>query len=166
MAIPTSTPPSKRYPSNFENTYVEPIHPALLPSPVNELVYTRAILPSALRPQTNTPAFIPPSFPTFPPKYTYSFTPSYPPRAVDPETIRKKVVEDRTLIESSLAKLIMSGHTTKKQTTRQITEKEGREKRDEVWWKCWREMGCDIDGGNEGIWPVERGRRGGVTWSL
>jgi transcription initiation factor TFIID subunit 8 len=141
---------------------IEMTHPALLPSPVNELVYTRAILPPALRPQTTTPSFIPSSFPRFPAKHTYSFTPSYPPRAVDPETIRRKVVEERALIESSLAKLV-SGQVTRPVTS--TGNKEGRERREEVWWETWRELGCDLDTKNEGVWPVERDRRG-ITWSL
>src|SRR5579862_2808597 len=142
---------------------LEPPHPALLPSPVNELVYTRAILPPALRPQTNTPSFIPSTFPKFPPKYTYSFTPSYPPRAVDPETIRRKVVEERALIESSLSKLVAG--QVRPQAPIIAEEKQGRERREEIWWEVWREMGCDLERGNDGVWPVEKSRRG-VNWAL
>ena len=84
----------------------EPKHPALLPPEVDERVYTRAILPSGLRPQANTPEYIPRVFPLFPPKYTYSFTPSYVPRQVDPEVIRRKAAQERELVEQSLAQLV------------------------------------------------------------
>ena len=140
---------------------IEPLNPALLPSPVDERVYNRAILPTALRPTSNTPSSIPSTFPLFPPKYTYSFTPSYPPRAVDPETIRRKAVAERALVEQSLARLV-STETHVQSTGGGAVEggKEGREAREEFWWETWREMGCDLDiGGNE-IWPVGKMRRG------
>lgn len=38
-------------------------------------------------------------------------------------------------------------------------EKEGREKREEVWWETWREMGCDLERGGMDIWPVGKMRR-------
>ena len=165
---------------------VEPLNPALLPSPVDERIYTRAILPTALRPTSNTPSSIPSTFPRFPPKYTYSFTPSYPPRAVDPEIIRRKAIAELPLVEQSLARLV-SAETqeaiaemppveeslaklvsawTQAQSTGggSIGEanegRAARELRDKVWWATWREMGCDLDRSGNEIWPVEKMRRG------
>jgi hypothetical protein len=141
----------------------EPPNPALLPSLVNEKIYNRAILPPELRPSANTPAYIPPNFPTFPPKYTYAFTPTYSPRAVDPETIRRKAVAERQLVEESLARLVAeeeSLKTTEMQNGKE--EKEGRDLREEVWWETWKEMGCDLDRGTKELWPVRKTRRAGM----
>ena len=137
---------------------VEPLNPALEPSPVNNMIYTRAILPSALRPSNNTPPFIPPTFPPFPPKYTYAFTPTYPPRAVDPETIRKRAVAERDLVEQSLARLVASEQRESTKDPRNVPV-DGREKREQVWWETWREMGCDLDKTPYEVWPVGKMRR-------
>ena len=39
---------------------------------------------------------------------------------------------------------------------------EGREKREEIWWETWREMGCDVERGLGEVWPVEKMRRRGT----
>ena len=138
---------------------VELPDPALLPSPVNDVVYVRAILPTSLRPSINTPSAIPAAFPRFPPKYTYSFTPSYPPRAVDPEAIRTKAVNESSLLEESLAKLV-AAEAKGEVTEARHTGKEGRAERDEVWWETWKEMGCDLDRNVAEIWQVGDNKRG------
>jgi Transcription factor TFIID complex subunit 8 C-term len=148
---PTQGPP-------FHSTKLtsEPLNPALLPSPVDDVIYTQAILPATLRPANNTPASIPPTFPRFPAKYTYSYTPTYVPRAVDPELIRKVSVQERALVEQSLARLIAAeGGETAPWKTGCV---EG-EKMEEVWWETWREMGCDLDRGVGDIWEVPKVRR-------
>lgn len=143
---------------------VEPPNQSLLPSPVNEKIYSRAILPPELRPAANTPDYIPPYFPKFPPKYTYAFTPAYPPRAIDPETIRKKAVAERQVVEESLAKLVAKEESSKpREMQNGKSELEGRELREEVWWETWREMGCDLDMGAKEVWPVIKNRRAGMS---
>jgi hypothetical protein len=141
---------------------IEPLHAALLPSTVDERIYTRVILPPSLRPSTNTPSFIPPTFPPFPPKYTYSFTPAYPPRPVDPETIRRKAVSERELVEQSLARLVgtSEGQVAGGGKNSNVAHKNDRESREEVWWETWREMGCDLERSANEIWPVGKMRRG------
>jgi len=122
------------------------------------VIYTRSILPSALRPSNNTPSVIPSTFPVFPPKYTYTFTPTYPPRAVDPEAIRKKAVAERALVQQSLARLVAESKAQPPEEGHVV--KEGREKREEIWWETWKTMGCDLDRGVNEIWPVGKMRRG------
>jgi hypothetical protein len=85
--------------------------------------------PRALRSESNTPGYVPSTFPHFPPKYTYSFTPSFPPRAVDPETIRSRGVGGGVWDV-------------------------GMEKREEIWWETWRKMGCDVERGLGEVWPM------------
>lgn len=133
---------------------------ALLPSEVDENVYTRIILPTTLRPSTNTPDYIPQNFPRYPPKYTYSFTPSFPPRAIDPELIRKKVVNERGLVEQNLDRLVNSEVVVQQQQQKSAAGGEERDLREEVWWETWREMGCDLDRGGKEIWPVPKMGRG------
>jgi hypothetical protein len=143
---------------SFSN--IEPLNPALLPSAVDERVYTRAILPSSLRPASNTPAFIPAAFPRFPPKYTYSFTPTYPPRATDPETILQKAIKERTLVEQNLARLIPTERLVQSTDMDIVAQKEGRDEREEIWWNTWKDMGCDFEHGTNEVWPVSKVKRG------
>ena len=35
----------------------------------------------------------------------------------------------------------------------------GRERREEMWWETWREMGCDVERWERKIWPVGKMRR-------
>jgi hypothetical protein len=143
---------------------LEPKHPSLLPSDVDERVYTRAILPPGLRPSTNTPEYIPRVFPLFPPKYTYSYTPSYVPRTVDPEIIRRKAARERELVEQSLARLVrredeqLAGGKGGLEGREGIGDVGDRGHREGVWWETWREMGCDLDGSSD-VWPVPKMRR-------
>ena len=138
----------------------ERIHPALMPSPVNETIYNKAILPTDLRPSANTPSVIPASFPRFPPKYTYSFTPAYPPRPVESEAIHEKAVEERELVEDNLAKLVGVEEHYELSSEASKAIREGRQKREDVWWQTWRDMGCDLDRGGNQIWPVAKLSRG------
>ena len=134
---------------------VEPPNQALLPSPVNDVVYTRAILPSSLRPSLNTPSYIPSWFPTFPPKYTYSYTPSYPPRPVDPEDIRNKAVLERDLLDKNLERLMNLENQRLQENPPKFGE--ARDKREEVWWEAWKELGCDV--ARIDIWPLPKIKR-------
>ena len=131
---------------------LEALDKALLPSPINETIFVRSVLPPSLRPANNTPNWVPPHFPPFPPKYTYSFTPTYPPRASDPETIRRTAVLERGLVEKSLGKLLKVEQDVKLETG---GAREPRADRDELWWTTWRDMGLEVDGGEEEeIWPI------------
>src|SRR5271156_2891973 len=105
-----------------------------MPSAVNETIFQNMILPSQLRSNNTTPSEIPPLFPRFPPKYTYKFTPAFPPRAIDPETIRRKTVEERSLIQASLARLISAEYAAKWTAEGEDRRAEGREDRMAVWW--------------------------------
>jgi Transcription factor TFIID complex subunit 8 C-term len=135
---------------------IEPPHRALDPSQVDQQIYTKAILPAQLRPQSNTPEYVPGTFPLFPPKYTWSYTPSYVPRAVDPEVIRRKAAQERELVERSLARLVQrEGREGREERERDTGERGERER---VWWDTWREMGCDLDSLTE-VWPVPKLRR-------
>lgn len=137
---------------------IESQHPALRPSEIDERTYMETILPPQLRPQSNTPDYIPGTFPLFPPKYTWSYTPSYVPRAVDPEVIRRKAAQERELVERSLARLVQR---EEKQRRSAEMERDMGERglRDQVWWDTWREMGCDLDSSTE-VWSVPKTRRG------
>jgi Transcription factor TFIID complex subunit 8 C-term len=114
------------------------------------------ILPSQLRSSNTTPAEIPAVFPRFPPKYTYKFTSTFPPRAVDPETIRRRTVEERSLIQASLARLIQAEYPPQN-----IEEDKGAM---QVWWDTWEQV-SSLEGSKGEVWPVERPRRSG-TWSM
>jgi hypothetical protein len=122
---------------------------------VDDIVFTNDILPAALRPANNTPAAIPPYFPRFPAKYTYKFTPSYPPRAVDPEMIRKQAVAERALVEESLARLVAEDVNVATPTG----DDDGKGKREEIWWETWKEMGCDLDRAAGDVWEVGKVKR-------
>ena len=37
---------------------------------------------------------------------------------------------------------------------------EGSEAREAIWWRTWREMGCDAERGADEIWPVPKVMRG------
>ena len=147
---------------------------ALKTNPVNKEIFNKLILPPNLRPSTTTPSYIPPQFPRFPPRYTYAFTPSYPPRATDPEEIRKRAVQERDQVEKPLAKLIVmetpgmlpppgeqqGGGVGDRGGDSGVELVEGREGREAMWWRTWREMGCDAGRGADEIWPVPNVSRG------
>jgi hypothetical protein len=144
---------------------VEPLNKALKPSPINKEIFNRIILPSTLRPSTNTPASIPAVFPPFPPKYTYKFTPLYPPRITDPEKIHKRSVQERNRVEASLAKLAQAETPVVQEVIVAATGDNddvvvGREGREAFWWRTWKEMECDKEIGAEEVWPVPKVRRG------
>jgi hypothetical protein len=70
--------------------------------------------------------------------------------------IRKQAVVERALVEESLARLVAAEGG---ETPIGITG-EGKQKRDEVWWETWKELGCDLDRGNGDVWPVNKMGRG------
>jgi hypothetical protein len=143
--------------SSSDKLTSEPLNPALQPSPIDDIIYTQEILPEELRPSQNTPSAIPANFPPFPAKYTYSFTPSYPPRITEPELIRKQAALETQMVEKSLAKLVTAAGANETQETLE----EARAKREEVWWETWKEMGCDLGKQEkEDIWEVDKVRRG------
>ena len=103
---------------------------------------------------------------SFPAKvYLLVFTPSFPPRAVDPETIRNRAVTEREKVEQSLAKLVAREMQSVREGEERAGERGGRERRDEMWWETWREMGCDVERGVGEVWPVGKMRRR-VTGSM
>lgn len=67
---------------------------------------------------------------------------------------------ERTLVEQSLARLIVVEGQTASTETNAVAQKEGKEKREEIWWKTWKDMGCDLDRGINEVWPVPKVRRG------
>lgn len=68
---------------------------------------------------------------------------------------------EREKVEQSLAKLVAreTQSAVEEGAGVERTGNEGREKREEMWWETWREMGYDLERGGSEIWPVEKMRR-------
>ena len=67
---------------------------------------------------------------------------------------------EREKLEQSLAMLVARETQSVEEEGRAHVAKDGREKRDEMWWDTWKEMGFDAEIRGSDVWPVGKMRRG------